>query len=706
MVAWSQLFFEAQDAGFLGWVSLTFDDWGDSAGVPWAGSAQKLTVSAGDTLLDLLKRWCETNEYSWRMLPGFRVEVVQNPGVHHENTIVFTQFRSQGEHKRKITRRDLANVIYADSGDNGLAIAQDTASADKWRKRAAWVSAGDSSDASARSMVANTSLSLSKDQKLSRTVRLIPDNDGRRPFQDFDLFDWIGVEVPDDDSESGARKVLGLAVEIDADGAVNFEATLQSRFEARAVKLQKVLDKLGGSSRSGAGSAASSPIPVTKTLSALALGELSDVDLTLPPAGSLLNYSGGRWVDVVPNLDLLADVSTSGDDGPEDGNALVYDAAAGLWTPGAVAGGGGSGVPLSVVARFPPFELAAAASTSAFRHKGARFDCQADCTVTRVSSKLTAVSGRAYKFGVWTYDPATLKLGTLVGETTVTAATSAAGAVHTTGPVSWDLVAGTSYAVLVSDTTGAPVNIWFATGAGAYALPSAFGMVPGGASYLRTNTAALASAVALEQGVSDAYAIGLDLLGSGTGGAAASGWETVIDVPGSAFVAGDWTVAGGTWGSNGAELTQTATGSNLRARLNKKVLTGSCIVDVEIMVLSSLSTDTQAGVVIGYAGAMAGTLYRLHMNNATADKIEIEQDQTVARLVVSTNWGGLNVWKKVRCVQTGGMASIYVDGVLIGSAGNNVNGAPDASYVGLKTNTASVKFRNLKVWNPVMPALP
>lgn len=529
MAVWADLFAEAQAAGFLGWVSLSFDGSMDSQAVAWEGGAQALTVSAGDSLLDLLKRWTEANELSWRMLPGFILEVRQAGGARLEDSVVFTQYRSQGEHTRKITRRELANIVYADSGDLGLAYAEDTASVTKWRKRAAWISAGDSGDASARSMIANTSLGLSKDQRQSRTIKLLPDRIGRQPFYDFNVADWVTVEVPDDDAESGAVKVVGLAVDIDAGGVVQYEATLASRFEVRAVKTQRLLDKLGGSERSGSGSAAGSPIPVAKAVSVVKLADLSDVDLTAPATGSLLQWNGARWVDAVGNLDLLADVVTSGASAPTNGQALVYDSAAGLWKPGTVGGG------------------------------------------------------------------------------------------------------------------------------------------------------------------------------------SVSMWETVLNLPGSTFnTATDWTVVGGAWASNGTEITQTTATGTQRAYLKKKMLTGAVIVDIEIMVLSSGSTDTQAGVVVANAGAATGgTLFRLHMNSATADKVEIEQDAVRASLIVTTNWGGLNVWKKLRCVSFGPTASVYLDGVLLGTAVNAIAPvAGDGTWIGLKTNTASVKFRNLKVWNPVMPALP
>lgn len=530
MAAWFQLFTEAQAAGFLTWVTLSFDASMDSRAVAWSTGAQALTVNAGDTLLGLLKRWAEANELSWRMLPGFVLEVHQDGGARMEDTVVFTQFRSQGEHKRKVTRRELANVIYADSGDNGIAVSEDGASVTKWRKRAAWLSAGDAADASARSMIANTSLSLSKDQKTARTISIIPDREGRQPFVDFGVQDWVGVEVPDDDTESGARRVMGLAVDIDADGVVKVEATLQSRFESRAVKMKRLMDKLGGSERSGSGSDAASPIPVVKAVSVVKLEDLADVDLTAPAAGSLLQFSGGRWIDVIGNLDLLADVSTAGTDAPTNGQALVYDGTAGLWKPGTVA---------------------------------------------------------------------------------------------------------------------APASI---------------------------------------------------------------PWTAQINLPGTTFnTSTDWTVQAGTWASNGAEITQTSTAGTARVWMKQKVITGALVYDAEIMMTAQAGADSFAGLVVGGNGNTQGSIMvRLHMTNTTPNSIDMEQDGVLARLSFAMNWGGLNVWKKLRLVVYGTTVSAYLDGVLLGTAGNMATPANigDATYVGIRTNTASAKFRNIKVWNPTMPALP
>jgi hypothetical protein len=521
MGVWHTLFLEAQANGYLSWVSPMFDGSVDTAGVSW-GASQEIKVQAGESLLDLLTRFCEAEDYVWRMAPGFRLLVMKNPGQNRELEIVFTMGRDQAEQQRLVTRREIANVVYASSGE-GIAVASDGVSALQWRKRAVWAEAG-GTDSSGRSAVANAILNLSKDAKESRTLKIEALRPGRQVFVDFNVSDTVGVEVPADSATSGSRKVVAISLDIDEEGVVTPELTLQSKFESRAIKQQKALNAVGGSSTSDAGS----QIPVSAAVSLVKLTDLSDVDTAGVSTGDVLMKSAGGWVDKTPNLDFLTDVDLTVP--PTDGQTLTYQSSSGLWK----------------------------------------------------------------------------------------AATGAGGSSHS--------------------------------------------------------------------------------------------WETVLDLPGTTFnTTTDWTVVAGAWSSNGTEIVQATTTGVNRAYLKKKMLPGAIIVDVEIMVTAQTGADTQAGVVIGSPGGTTGgaTLYRLHMNGATADYFQVEQDGTVARLQVAINWGGLNVWKKLRCVQFANSASIYLDGVLLGSAANAiVTSIGDSTYVGLKTNTASIKVRNLKVWNPKMPALP
>jgi hypothetical protein len=323
LAMWLQLFNEAKADGYLTWVRPLFTATHDSFGQPWGGN-QALTVQAGEDLLTLLNRLCEQNEYGWRMLPGFRLQVMKNPGHHREGTVVFTQHRAQNEHKRKITRREIANVVYADSGDDGIAIAESSASQARYRKRATWVSAGDADDATARSAVANITLGLQKDAKTSRTVKVPADRPDRIPFVDFDVHDWIMLELPANAAESGAMNVDGIALDIDRDGLPTVELTLMSRFDARALRLQRALDRLGGSSTP---SAASQPIPVSKLIASMRLAELADVDLAGIQSGDLVQFDGTKFVDRTPTFAMLEDYD--GSVVPEDGWVHTFDEATG-----------------------------------------------------------------------------------------------------------------------------------------------------------------------------------------------------------------------------------------------------------------------------------------------------------------------------------------------------------------------------------------
>lgn len=335
MSVWLTLFNEAKAAGFLTWVKPLFTATADSFGASWGG-AQELTVRAGEDLLTLLTRWCEQGDYSWRMLPGFRLQVMKNPGRHLEGSVVFTQHRAQNEHKRKISRREIANVVYVDSGDDGIAIAQSSDSQSRYRKRATWVSAGDTDDASGRSAVANVTLALRKDAKTSRTVKVPADAPNRIPFTDFDVHDWITLELPESASESGAMKVDGIAMEIDRDGVPTVELTLMSRFDAQALRLKRALDRLGARSTS---TSTSSPIPVSKIITATRITDFADVDAAGIQTGDLLRWDGAKFVDVTPVLGMLADYTGT----PADGDVLVFDADLNQWKPGAPTGGGGGG---------------------------------------------------------------------------------------------------------------------------------------------------------------------------------------------------------------------------------------------------------------------------------------------------------------------------------------------------------------------------
>lgn len=468
MAAWRTLFLEAQAAGYLGWVDLTFSATEDSAGAPWATTVQALTVQAGEDLLTLLKRWCEQNELSWRMRPGFKLEVLQGAGHHREASVVFTQYRAQHEHKRSVSRRDLRNVVYADGGDLGIAIAESATSQTKWRKRAAWVSAGDSGDATARSAVANTTLAISKDQKSSRTVKVPYDRPNRHPFDDFTINDWITLELEDDASESGAMRVMGIAVEIDTTGQPTVELTLQSLFEARAIRMQRLLDKLGGSSSGGAGQTQTVPIPVSKALAATKMSDLADTDFLGIQPGDIVMWNGVKFVDFTPVIEMLANVDLTGG---VDGDVLTLQG--GEVVAEAPSGGGGGSVTGKQL--LPSFRDATT-TIAAAGLRGQIFTATMDAKITKVRAKITTAVGLTYRFALYEVNSARV-IQTIVGTSDIASPGAVTGATVESLTVAWNITAGLQYALVIYDVAGSSITAY--RDGTATTFPGLFGYLSG-----------------------------------------------------------------------------------------------------------------------------------------------------------------------------------------------------------------------------------
>lgn len=185
-------------------------------------------------------------------------------------------------------------------------------------------------------------------------------------------------------------------------------------------------------------------------------------------------------------------------------------------------------------------------------------------------------------------------------------------------------------------------------------------------------------------------------------GGGGGGWTQVVAEDGSSFA--DFTAASGTWASDGTVITQTDTGDDRRARFNTKFPWAICIVEAEILIVSGSGTDQRAGILVGFDGTDGGGLFaRLHINGSTPDGIQMEPDATAPLWTKAMDWGDYNEWHKIRVLLSGGMASMWLDEVFQGTAGNNANREPQADYIGLCTGDVSAKFRNLNAWTLDLP---
>lgn len=175
-------------------------------------------------------------------------------------------------------------------------------------------------------------------------------------------------------------------------------------------------------------------------------------------------------------------------------------------------------------------------------------------------------------------------------------------------------------------------------------------------------------------------------------------WELEVDEDGSSFA--NFTAITGTWSSNGTIIQQTGTPSaaTKQARYNNIVPLGwGLIVQSDIRLPSAgqgVGANIQAKLVIGTPSTGAGNGLAVVVDDGT-NNVQLERYAlaTIGSYVQSINQ---DQWYTVRLVVANRWASIYVDGVLVGSGPADVTALGE--YFILSTFRALVDFRNIKIW--------
>jgi hypothetical protein len=176
-------------------------------------------------------------------------------------------------------------------------------------------------------------------------------------------------------------------------------------------------------------------------------------------------------------------------------------------------------------------------------------------------------------------------------------------------------------------------------------------------------------------------------------------WTQGIDEDGSSFA--NFTGASGVWSSDGTVIKQTdTTATQRRARFNTRVPVAAILYEADIQLRSS-GTPVQGGLLIGYDGTNnSGLVVRLDQGAAT---IGVDTDGASQRINISTTVT-VNTWYTIKVLFSGGFATFYLDGTIMGTAGYITQASYDASYIGLYTYQAEVWFRNIKAWNLTLPS--
>lgn len=208
--------------GVLPLITPTFTRTKDSFGEDWEDNDVH-EVNGGETLLGLLQRFSEAYDWEFRMLPGFKLQVVQAGfGVDHSSSVRFWLGGHQIDHQLNRTSRDVMSRVWAQTDKNYIASAAGVSDA-TGIVREAWID-GFSGKAGYAQKVANTTLRERLNQVKERSIKLPYNVDDRhRLFTDFTYCDTIAVE--DDHNVMHALKIESVSWKVGSESPIDFEVT-------------------------------------------------------------------------------------------------------------------------------------------------------------------------------------------------------------------------------------------------------------------------------------------------------------------------------------------------------------------------------------------------------------------------------------------------------------------------------------------------
>lgn len=194
----------------------------DSYGEAWVDNDVH-EVNGGETLLGLLQRFSEAYGWEFRMLPGFRLQVVQAGfGIDHSDNVRFWFGGHQISHELNRTSRDVMALVWSQTDKNYIASASGSSDATSI-VREVWID-GFSGKAGYAQKVANKTLSERLNQVKQRSIKLPYNVDDRhRLFTDFTYCDLIGVE--DDQNVMHTLKIDSVSWSVGPESPIDFEVT-------------------------------------------------------------------------------------------------------------------------------------------------------------------------------------------------------------------------------------------------------------------------------------------------------------------------------------------------------------------------------------------------------------------------------------------------------------------------------------------------
>jgi hypothetical protein len=254
---------QAQQRKTVTFLQLLFTDTGDSGGVAWAdtnwtdyqqffadqGTGRPVFIpEPGKNYLDLLTQIAghDTSVMTtsplfvdWYMWPGFKLDVRQTFGSHLSDTVVLHQQASALDIQRTRSRDAVRNLIVVQDDLGAYSVATDTDSIAAFSQRELMQrnTGVQTESALIRPQMASIILQQNQAETSSWTVSIDSGKDGRRPFFDFHVGDWVALEVAPGFKDE--FRVLVIAVSIDVDGVETCQLTLQTKLAFQQQLLAK-----------------------------------------------------------------------------------------------------------------------------------------------------------------------------------------------------------------------------------------------------------------------------------------------------------------------------------------------------------------------------------------------------------------------------------------------------------------------------------
>lgn len=208
--------------GVLNLINPLFTATTDAFGEAWEDNDVH-EVNGGETLLGLLQRFSEAYGWEFRMLPGFKLQVVQAGfGLDHSDNVRFWLGGHQISHELSRTSRDVMSKVWAQTDSNYIASASGTSAATSI-VREAWID-GFSGKGGYAQKVATKTISERLNQVKQRSLKLPYNVDDRhRLFADFTYCDTVAVE--DDKNVMHPLKIDSVSWTVGPESPIDFEVT-------------------------------------------------------------------------------------------------------------------------------------------------------------------------------------------------------------------------------------------------------------------------------------------------------------------------------------------------------------------------------------------------------------------------------------------------------------------------------------------------